>query len=66
MNDSDPSASDDGTAGLARMERSLRRALAVSESEEARYHIRTALQFVDVVRDDVDPPQQTELGSERP
>lgn len=66
MNDSNVSASDDGAAGLARMERSLRRALAVSESEEARYHIRTALQFVDVVRVDVsDPPSQTGL-SERP
>lgn len=69
MNDSSPAPGDEGVVGLARMERSLRRALAMSESEEARYHIRTALQFVDVVREDVtgtsDPPTQTEL-SEQP
>ncbi|MFC7068826.1 hypothetical protein [Halobaculum lipolyticum] len=38
-------------AGLARLERSLRRALATAESEETRYHLRTALQYLEVLRD---------------
>ncbi|MFC7098944.1 hypothetical protein [Halobaculum marinum] len=37
--------------GLSLLERSLRRALATSESPEARYHIRTALQSLAVVRE---------------
>lgn len=40
----------DGGSGLPKLERSLRRALATAESDEARYHIRTALQYLDVLR----------------
>ncbi|QZP39687.1 hypothetical protein [Halobaculum magnesiiphilum] len=40
----------DGGTGLPKLERSLRRALATTESDEARYHIRTALQYLDVLR----------------
>lgn len=52
MNASDgPPTLAGGVESLSRLERSLRRALATSESEETRFHIRTALQYIAVLRE---------------
>ncbi|MFC6793283.1 hypothetical protein ACFQFH_01810 [Halobaculum halobium] len=40
----------DEPTGLPQLERSLRRALATAASVEARYHLRTALQYLAVGR----------------
>jgi len=37
--------------GLTRLEIPLRRALATADSEESRYHIRSALQQLEVIRE---------------
>ena len=44
----------DEETGLPKVERSLRRALATTESDETRYHVRTALQYLEVLRTDSD------------
>lgn len=48
----------DGTevaeGGIERTERSLRRALAVTDDADARYHVRTALQELVLVRETVE------------
>ena len=58
--------SDDDSAGLPQLEVTLRRALATTESSEARYHVRSALQYLEVLRaepgDETDPPRQPAEG----
>lgn len=49
--------------GLPKVERSLRRALATTESDETRYHVRTALQYLEVLRAEAD---DTTASSRRP
>ncbi|MFC6784583.1 hypothetical protein ACFQFH_01495 [Halobaculum halobium] len=46
-----PAHSSDDTDSITRIEISLRRALATTDSSESRYHIRTALQQLQVVRE---------------
>ncbi len=50
-------------AGISKLERSLRRALATTESDEARYHVRTALQHLAVLRE---VPSESLGESDRP
>ncbi|SHH02958.1 hypothetical protein [Halobaculum gomorrense] len=57
------SGHDPGAAGLAKLERSLHRALATAESEETRYHVRTALQQVAVL---CEPPWESPGAPQRP
>jgi len=57
-----PDLSDD-EMGLPKVERSLRRALATTESDETRFHVRTALQYLEVLRADSD---DATASSQRP
>ena len=64
--------SDDGTPpgtgvdGLPSVERSLRRALATTNDDECRYHIRTALQRLAVVRArGGDPDRTADVATDR-
>lgn len=50
--------SPDGTAPTASLEDRLRRALAAAEDEEARYHLRQALQLCVESADGTEPAEQ--------
>lgn len=60
--DSNPEGADVVEETVVRTERSLRRVLAATDDDEARYQARTALQELEVLREAVDGDGPTSAG----